>query len=100
MHFLNTIASALLLAGAAVAVPQMSSAPMPGTMASGSMSDSTTVNVHVVTVSNSTGKKLAFSPNNIQAAVGDMVQFQFTGGVSHLLFAVIASRLTLDRTIP
>jgi plastocyanin len=63
MHFLNSIVATLLLAGGALA--QASSA---------------TVNVHVVTVSNSTGKELKFSPNNIKAAVGDMVQFQFMGG--------------------
>ncbi|KAI0154278.1 Cupredoxin [Xylariaceae sp. FL1272] len=35
--------------------------------------------IHVVSVS-STNKDLTFSPNNIQAAVGEMVQFQFISG--------------------
>lgn len=43
-------------------------------IASSALAASTTV--HVVKVGNSNGT-LAFSPNNVTAAVGDMVQFQF-----------------------
>ncbi|KAI4141152.1 MAG: hypothetical protein LQ340_007711 [Diploschistes diacapsis] len=73
MHFLSAITSALLLGGAAA------QQDMTGTTSGGAASGKT-VNVHVVTVSNSTGKKLMFSPDNVQAAAGDMVQFQFAGG--------------------
>lgn len=65
MQFFSTVASALLLAGTALAQG--------------------TVTVHVVTVSNSSGTKLEYSPNNIQANPGEMVQFQFMGGVSILV---------------
>ncbi|TGJ86763.1 hypothetical protein E0Z10_g1980 [Xylaria hypoxylon] len=38
-------------------------------------------NVHVVSVSSTTDKTLlAFTPNNIKAAAGDMIQFQFLNG--------------------
>jgi plastocyanin len=38
-----------------------------------------TTTVHIVTVGSASGA-IAYSPNNIKAAVGDMVQFQFAGG--------------------
>ena len=75
MHF-STIASTFLLAGSAFA--QMTGAA--GAMTGGTMPEGGTTTVHVITVSNSTGKKLMFSPNNVQANMGDMVQFQFAGG--------------------
>ena len=64
MHFLSTVASALLLAGTALA------------------QTGSTVTVHVVTVSTGDGKTLKYSPNSITANPGEMVQFQFMGGVS------------------
>jgi len=56
MHFASVLAS--LLMGAAV----------------------TAQTVHVVSVSDLSGKLLQFSPDNLKAAVGDMVQFQYRGG--------------------
>ena len=81
MYFSTAVTSTLLLASGAVAqmagtMTSSMSTPNPATEAGA------TVNVHVVTVSDPTGKKLQFSPNNIQAKMGEMVQFQFTGGVS------------------
>ena len=87
MHFFSTVTASLLLASGAVA----QTAEMAGTTSSSSTTGpmpaaGATVNVHIVTVSDPTGKKLQFSPNNIQANVGEMVQFQFQGGVSRLTF--------------
>lgn len=45
-------------------------------VSSGTASPSGQVKVHVVKVSNKKGD-LTFEPNNLQAAAGDMVQFQF-----------------------
>ena len=63
MHF-STLASCLAIAGFALAQTPTSSA------ASGQVS------VHVIQVSNAQAA-LTYSPNSIQANVGDMVQFQF-----------------------
>lgn len=69
MQLINTIAMSLLLAGGAFA--QSSS-----TMSSMAPAESGNVALHVVKVSNKKGD-LTFTPNNIKANSGDMVQFHF-----------------------
>lgn len=58
--------------------PPMAESTMPSGMAG-------TVATHVVQVG---GTNLAFSPNNIVAQAGDLVQFQFHTKVSYELCAV------------
>ncbi|CAF9914511.1 MAG: hypothetical protein GOMPHAMPRED_008179 [Gomphillus americanus] len=63
MHFINTVAASLLLAGSALA-------------ASGS-----SIVVHVVNVSvRGPNNTLTYSPQNTQAQPGEVVQFQFQNG--------------------
>ncbi|KAI9887097.1 MAG: hypothetical protein M1823_001087 [Watsoniomyces obsoletus] len=75
MHFSTAFASTVLLAGAGLVNAQSStmSSVVPGTTGTGS----TGVKVHVVKVSNADGSSLTFSPADIRANPGDMVQYQF-----------------------
>ena len=69
MQLISTITTSLLLAGGAIA--QSSS-----TMSSMAPAASDKVALHVVKVSNKNGD-LSFTPNDIKANSGDMVQFHF-----------------------
>lgn len=83
MLFTKSITTSLLLAGCALA------------------QDAPGVKVHVVQVSSTEKAVLKFSPNNVQAKVGDMVQFQFHTGVSktsikpQIIPNTVSSRITL-----
>lgn len=46
-------------------------------MATLATAQTTDVKVHVVKVSSGTAPALTFTPNNLKAAVGDIIQFQF-----------------------
>ncbi|KAF1986388.1 Cupredoxin [Aulographum hederae CBS 113979] len=84
MQISTFIATSLLCAGAiAQSTISMSAAPMAssagGAGAAGSPTQSAAggmTTVHVIKAGNEAGE-LVFAPNNIQANVGDMVQFQF-----------------------
>ncbi|MCJ1232716.1 hypothetical protein MMC14_000669 [Varicellaria rhodocarpa] len=82
MHLLAPFVSSLLLASGALAqygsygTSPSSSGSSSSDSGSSSSSSSGDVGVQVVKVSNKNGS-LVYSPNNIEAAVGSMVQFQF-----------------------
>lgn len=72
MQLFNAIVSTLLLVAATNAQ---------------SMND---VTVHVVQVGGN--NSLTFSPDNIQAQPGEVVQFQFMSGVGHAVFILLPYR--------
>lgn len=95
MHFTSTVASSLLLAGGALAtygsggmeMGASSAASTPSAAgaapaASASAASGDQVQVQVVQVGGA-GGALTFTPNDIQAPVGSMVQFQFNPMVCH-----------------
>ena len=96
MHFITSIATSLLLVGNGLATNMytsiaaemgMSTETAATATAAAAMAAASTVaasmgmeTVHVVQVGSN--GSLTFSPNNVIAAVGDLVQFQFNPKVS------------------
>ena len=85
MYFSRSIVVAAL-AGFAAAQSAVSSARGSLTTGvAGSMAPAGMVNTHIVQVGGPNGS-LIFSPNNVKAKAGDLIQFQFHAKVNNQLY--------------